>query len=175
MPILNILIAPHPILSKKAYTVEVIDGQVRKELDDMVETMYADRGIGLAANQVGILKRMIVMDVGGDNSLTEEEKPIQPKIYKFINPIIEEESEETVLFEEGCLSAPGQRVLIERPISIRLRYLDENGAEKAENFEGLQARCIQHEIDHLNGKTMLEYLSKLKKEMAIKKLMKYYS
>lgn len=172
MAILNILIAPHPILSTKASPVESITPEVIQQLNDMVETMHADRGIGLAANQVGITKRMIVMNVGEDNSLDEEPDPIQPQLYKFINPVIEWMSEETVVFEEGCLSAPGQGVPVERPVRVRLRYLDEAGLEKCEEFTGLQARCIQHEIDHIDGKLILDYLSKLKKELVLKKLSK---
>lgn len=175
MTTLKVLIAPHPALSEKAAPVTVFDDELRQTLKNMGETMYADHGIGLAANQVGILKRMMVMDVGEDNSLTRDSDPINPQIFYIVNPEVEWESEEKAAFEEGCLSVPGQGVTVERSTSIRLRYHDEHGTEKVETFKGLQARCILHEIDHLNGKTLLDYLSKLKKDMAIKKLVKHYS
>lgn len=176
MAVLKILIAPHPILSTVTTPVEVIDDVVKQQLKDMVETMYADNGIGLAANQVGISKRMLVMDVGEDNSIERDQTdPIDPKLYCMINPEIVWASEEKAIMEEGCLSVPGQGIPIERPVSVKVKYLDESGTETTETFVGLQARCILHELDHLNGKTMLEYLSKLKKELAIKKLEKQYS
>lgn len=175
MATLNVLIAPHPALSEKATSVTVFDDALRQQLRDMGETMYADNGIGLAANQVGILKRMMVMDVGEDNSLSRDSDPIKAQLHYIVNPIIEWESDEKVSFEEGCLSVPGQGVTVERSTSIRLRYNDEHGSEKIETFNGLKARCILHEIDHLNGKTLLDYLSKLKKDLAIKKLSKHYS
>jgi peptide deformylase len=174
MAVLTVLIAPHPILSTKAEPVATVDKEVIQQLHNMAETMYEDRGIGLAANQVGILKRMIVMDVGDDNSLTEKAHPIDQKLFYFVNPVVEWESDETVVFEESCLSVPDQSIPVERPTSIRLRYLDEGGTERIEDFHGLQARCIQHELDHINGKTVLEYLSKLKKELVVKKITKHY-
>jgi peptide deformylase len=175
MTVLNVLIAPHPALSTKAAPATTFDEGLRQHLSDMAETMYADNGIGLAANQVGILKRIIVMDVGDDNSLTKNPTPIKPQLFYFINPEIEWESDEKVIFEEGCLSVPGQCISVERSASLRLRYQDETGKEKTETFHGLQARCILHEIDHINGKTMLDYLSKLKKDLAVRKLIKHYS
>lgn len=175
MTVLNVLLASHPALSTKSTSVTEFDKNLRQQLDDMTETMYADKGIGLAANQVGILKRIIVMDVGEDNSLTKEPDPIKPRLFYFINPEIEWESPEKIDFEEGCLSVPGQGIFVERSASLRLRYQDETGEEKTETFHGLQARCILHEIDHINGKTMLDYLSKLKKDLAIRKIAKHYS
>ncbi len=175
MTILNVLIAPHPTLSTKAASVTIFDEALRQQLNDMAETMYADNGIGLAANQVGILKRIIVMNIGDDNSLTRDPTPIKPQLFYLINPEIEWASDEKVIFEEGCLSVPGQGIPVERSASLRLRYQDEKGQEKTETFHGLQARCILHEIDHINGKTMLDYLSKLKKDLAIRKLVKHYS
>lgn len=175
MTVLNVLLASHPALSTKATPVTEFDKNLRQQLNDMTETMYADRGIGLAANQVGILKRIIVMDVGEDNSLTKDPDPIKQQLYYFINPEIEWTSDEKTIFEEGCLSVPGQGILVERSTSLRLRYQDETGKEKIETFHGLQARCILHEIDHTNGKTMLDYLSKLKKDLALRKIVKHYS
>jgi peptide deformylase len=175
MAVLKVLIAPHPILSTVTASVESVDYFIKQQLKDMAETMYADNGIGLAANQVGISKRMLVMDVGEDNSIDRNKTdPIGPKLYCIINPVVVWASEEKVTMEEGCLSVPGQSVPIERPESVKIKYLDESGIEKTETFVGLQARCIWHEMDHLDGKTMLEYLSKLKKDLAIKKLTKHY-
>jgi peptide deformylase len=175
MTTLKVLIAPHPALSEKATPVTVFDDELRQQIRDMGETMYADNGIGLAANQVGILKRMMVVDVGEDNSLSRDSDPVQAQLHYIVNPIVEWESDEKAPFEEGCLSVPGQGVTVERSTSIRLRYNDEHGAEKIETFGGLKARCILHEIDHLNGKTLLDYLSKLKKDLVIRKLVKHYS
>ncbi len=172
---LRVLLAPHPDLSKITEPVTEVNDEVRTKIADMKETMYEDSGIGLAANQVGILQRIIVMDVGGDNSLTRVGNPIDSKCYVFVNPIIESTSKDVVEFEEYCMSLPGVGVLIERPIALKLRYLDEEGKEYIEDFSGLMARCIQHEIDHLDGKTTLFYLSKLKKERALKKIAKHYA
>lgn len=178
MAVLDILIAPHPALSTPAKPVTDFNEEVRKCVADMKETMYhKDRGVGLAANQVGILKRIIVMDVGPDNNLLERGQgldPIDPKFYVFINPVIEETSEATVVYDEYCMSIPGIGVPVERPISVKVRFFDENGKEHTEHFTGLQSRCLQHEIDHIEGKTGLDYLSKLKRERAIKKVAKHY-
>lgn len=175
MAVLKVLIAPHPILSTVTTSVESVDDHIKQQLKDMAETMYANNGIGLAANQVGISKRMLVMDVGEDNGIDRGKiDPIGPKLYCIINPVVVWASEEKVTMEEGCLSVPGQGVPIERSTSVKIKYLDEAGADKTVIFNGLQARCILHEMDHLDGKTMLEYLSKLKKELALKKLTKNY-
>ena len=175
MPVLKVLIAPHPILSTATTSIESVDDHIKQQLKDMAETMYANNGIGLAANQVGISKRMLVMDVGENNSIEKDmTDPIGPRLYCIINPEVVWASEEKGTMEEGCLSVPGQGVPIERSTSIKIKYLDETGAEKTEAFAGLQARCILHEMDHLDGKTMLEYLSKLKKDLALKKLTKNY-
>lgn len=176
MAVLKVLIAPHTILSTVTTPVKVVDDVIKQQLKDMAETMYTDNGIGLAANQVGISSRMLVMDVGDDNSTVRDQtESIEPKLFCIINPEIEWASEEKSTMEEGCLSVPGQGIPVERPNSVRIKYLDENGTEKTETLHGLQARCILHEIDHLNGKTMLEYLSKLKKDLAVKRLLKHYS
>lgn len=174
MTTLNILVAPHKILSTKADSVQEINAEVKQLVNDMIETMIEDRAIGLAANQVGILKRVIVMNVGDDNSLTGELNSIEPKTYSFINPEVVWESEEKTMFEEGCMSIPGQGVKIKRSTEVKLKFLDLEGVEHVEHFKGLQARCVLHELDHLNGITMLDYLSKLKRSFAEKKLMKHY-
>ena len=133
-------------------------------MDDMLETMYAAPGIGLAAIQVGILKRLVVIDISKGE---EEKKPIF-----LINPQIVHQSKKTSVYEEGCLSLPGQFAEIERPAECTIKYIDYNGKEKDLKADGLLATCIQHEVDHLNGILFIDYLSKLKKDMIIKKLVK---
>ena len=130
----------------------------------MLETMYAAPGIGLAAIQVGILKRLVVIDISKGE---EEKKPVF-----LINPRIIHRSKKTSIYEEGCLSLPGQFAEIERPAECTLKYIDYNGKEKELKADGLLATCVQHEIDHLNGILFIDYLSKLKKDMIIKKLVK---
>ena len=160
----SIVIEPDPILREKSQNLEIFNDETRKLLDDMLETMYAAPGIGLAAVQIGILRRCIVIDV----SKQEEKK--DPLI--LINPIITFQSKNTSTYEEGCLSLPGFFAEIERPAECHLDYLDYNGKKKKLKAEGLLSTCIQHEIDHLNGVLFIDYLSKLKKDMIIKKLVK---
>ena len=160
----KILIEPDPILRKKCEPLEKVDAETKKLMDDMLETMYAAPGIGLAAVQVGILKRLVVIDI---SKAEEKKKPIF-----LINPQIIHQSEKTSVYEEGCLSLPGQFAEIERPAECTIKYIDYNGKEKDLKAEGLLATCIQHEVDHLNGILFIDYLSKLKKDMIIKKLVK---
>ena len=160
----KILIEPDPILRKISAPLEKVDKHTRKLMDDMLETMYEAPGIGLAAVQVGVLKRLIVIDI----SKGEQEK--NPLF--LINPEITFKSSKTSIFEEGCLSLPGHFAEIERPAECHLKYLDYNGKEKKLTAEGILATCIQHEIDHLDGVLFIDYLSKLKKDMIIKKLKK---
>ena len=160
----KILTEPDPILRKKCEPLEKVDAETKKLMDDMLETMYAAPGIGLAAVQVGILKRLVVIDI----SKTEEKK--QPIF--LINPQIIRQSKKTSVYEEGCLSLPGQFAEIERPAECTLKYIDYNGKEKELKADGLLATCVQHEVDHLNGILFIDYLSKLKKDMIIKKLVK---
>ena len=160
----KILTEPDPILRKKCEPLEKVDSDTKKLMDDMLETMYAAPGIGLAAVQVGILKRLVVIDI----SKTEEKK--QPIF--LINPQIIRQSKKTSVYEEGCLSLPGQFAEIERPAECTIKYIDYNGKEKDLKADGLLATCIQHEVDHLNGILFIDYLSKLKKDMIIKKLVK---
>ena len=164
MSLKNIIIEPDPILRKESETVENIDDNIRKLLDNMLETMYAAPGIGLAAVQVGILKRVIVIDI----SKNEEKKT--PLF--LINPEIISKSKKTSVYEEGCLSLPGHFAEIERPAECQIKFVDYNGKEKELLANGLLATCIQHEVDHLNGVLFIDYLSKLKKDMIIKKLIK---
>ena len=164
MPSRKIIIEPDPILRKKCEPLEHIDNDVRKLMNDMLTTMYEAPGIGLAAIQVGILKRIVVVDTSKDD---ENKNPLF-----LVNPEIIHKSKETSVYEEGCLSLPGQFAEIERPAECRVKYIDYEG--KANNLEatGLLATCIQHEVDHLNGILFIDYLSKLKKDMIIKKLVK---
>ena len=166
MTVLDILIAPHPTLKAKAKPVETIDDGLRQLLDDMLETMYDAPGIGLAANQIGELQRVLVMDCG---SRTEDEAPRPMKI---INPQITGISEEMSSYEEGCLSIPEQYADVERPAAVQVRYQDETGAQQEQIFTGLEATCIQHEIDHFDGILFIDHLSNLKRNMLMKKLRK---
>ena len=160
----KILTEPDPILRKKCEPLEKVDTETKKLMDDMLETMYAAPGIGLAAIQVGILKRLVVIDI---SKAEEKKNPIF-----LINPQIIHKSKKTSVYEEGCLSLPGQFAEIERPAECTLKYIDYNGKEKELKADGLLATCVQHEVDHLNGILFIDYLSKLKKDMIIKKLVK---
>tara|TARA_Y100001970_G_scaffold59935_1_gene76343 strand:+ start:24 stop:548 length:525 start_codon:yes stop_codon:yes gene_type:complete len=164
MTMRKILIEPDPILRKKCSPLEKVDDQTRKLMKDMLETMYKAPGIGLAAIQIGILKRIIVIDISKDE---EKKNPLF-----LINPEITFRSKNTSVYEEGCLSLPGQFAEIERPAECHLKYLDFDGKIKELKAEGLLSTCIQHEVDHLNGILFIDYLSKLKKNMIIKKLLK---
>ncbi len=160
----KILIEPDPILRKKCLPLETVNDDTRKLMKDMLETMYKAPGIGLAAIQIGILKRVVVIDI------SKEEEKKSPLF--LVNPEITYRSEKTSVYEEGCLSLPGQYAEIERPAECRLKYIDYDGKPKDLKAEGLLATCIQHEVDHLNGILFIDYLSKLKKTMIIKKLVK---
>ncbi len=161
----NIVIEPDPILRKKSEKLEKVNLETQKFLDDMLDTMYSAPGIGLAAVQVGVLKRLIVVDI------TKEDEKKNPLF--FINPIITQKSDKTSIHEEGCLSLPGYFAEIERPAECQVEYLDYNGNKRSLKATGLLSTCIQHEIDHLNGILFIDYLSKIKKDMIIKKLTKY--
>ena len=160
----KILIEPDPILRKKCEPLEKVDDSLRKLMDEMLLTMYDAPGIGLAAIQVGILKRIVVVDI------SKEEEKKNPLF--LINPQIIRKSKNTSIYEEGCLSLPGQFAEIERPAECELKYIDYIGNEKILTANGLLATCIQHEVDHLDGILFIDYLSKLKKDMIIKKLVK---
>ena len=160
----KILTLPDPILRKTSEPVEKIDKKVKNLMDDMLETMYAAPGIGLAAVQIGILKRIIVIDLSKEG---EKKKPIF-----IVNPEIISQSSDLVSYEEGCLSIPNQFAEVERPNTCKIKFLDYEGNKKELEAKGLLSTCIQHEIDHLNGILFIDYLSKLKKEMIIKKVKK---
>lgn len=161
----KILVEPDPILRKKCQPLEKVGDEERKLMNDMLETMYNAPGIGLAAVQIGILKKIVVIDVSKEK---EKKSPLF-----LVNPKIIKQSKTTSVYEEGCLSLPGQFAEIERPAECTLKYIDYYGKEKKLNADGLLSTCIQHEVDHLNGILFIDYLSKLKKDMIIKKLVKY--
>ena len=167
MTIRKILTEPDPFLRQKSKIVEQVDDEVRNLMDDMLETMYAAPGIGLAAIQIGVPKRVIVIDLS-------KEKEKKDPMY-FINPEIVTKSEKDASYEEGCLSVPNQFAEINRPNTCKVKYLDYKGDEKILDAKGLLATCIQHEIDHLEGILFIDYLSKLKRSMIIKKLSKLKS
>ena len=164
MSVRNIIIEPDIILRKKSEPLNEVNNDTRKLLDDMLKTMYAAPGIGLAAVQIGILKRVIVIDI---SKKEEKKNPIF-----LINPEITYKSKETSIYEEGCLSLPGHFAEIERPAKCKINYIDYHGKKAELEAEGLLSTCVQHEIDHLNGILFIDYLSKLKKDMIIKKLKK---
>ncbi len=164
MAILPIITAPDPRLKTVSDPVEQVDDALRKLMDDMLETMYDAPGIGLAAIQVGVPKRVIVMD------LAKEGEPAAPRY--FVNPAISNTSEEMATYEEGCLSVPDMYEDVERPATARVTYLDYNGQEQSEDIDGMLATCLQHEMDHLNGILFIDHLSKLKRDMIIRKLLK---
>ncbi len=164
MTIKKILTIPDPILRKKSTPVTQVNKDTQSLMDDMLETMYDAPGIGLAAIQIGVPKRVIVMDLSKDN---DEKKPLY-----FVNPEIVWKSKLNSSYEEGCLSIPNQFAKIERPEKCHIKFLDYNGVQKEIKADGLLSTCIQHEIDHLNGVLFIDYLSKLKKDIIIKKVSK---
>lgn len=164
MALRDILVVPDPVLKQVSTPVEVVDDALRALMDDMLETMYAAPGIGLAAIQIGVPKQVIVMDLA-----RPDEEP-QPRY--FVNPEILWASEETAPYEEGCLSVPEIYDEVERPAKVKLRYLDYHGKEVVEDADGLFAVCIQHEMDHLKGVLFIDYLSRLKRDRAVAKVKK---
>lgn len=164
MAIRPILTVPDPVLKQVSKPVEAVTDDTRALMDDMLETMYAAPGIGLAAIQIGVPLNIIVMDLAKD-----DEKP-NPRY--FINPEILEDVDTTQPYEEGCLSVPDVFDVIDRPERVKLTYLDYNGERVTEWAEGLYATCIQHEMDHLKGIVFIDYLSRLKRERAVKKVQK---
>ena len=164
MTVKKILTEPNKILRQISEPVEKVGDDERRLMDDMLDTMYAAPGIGLAAIQIGIPKRIVVMDISRDENKKE------PRY--FVNPIIKNKNEEKARYEEGCLSVPDQFAEIERPNMCEVEYLDYEGTKQKLKADGLLATCIQHEMDHLDGILFIDYLSKLKKSMIIKKLSK---
>ena len=169
MAILPIIETPDPRLRTVSTPVEAIDAELQTLIDDMFETMYAAPGIGLAAIQVGVPKRLLVIDLQEEEA--DDGKPIRdPRV--FINPEILEESEEVQLYNEGCLSVPDQYAEVERPAVIRARWQDREGKTHEEQLDGLLGICLQHEMDHLEGILFIDHLSRLKRDMVLKKLLK---
>ncbi|HJD60103.1 MAG TPA: peptide deformylase [Rickettsia endosymbiont of Omalisus fontisbellaquei] len=169
MSILPIVTAPDERLKQKSQSLLEVTDQTRKFMDDMVKTMYHEDGGGLAAVQVGVLKRILIVDIK-DHDKVERPKDFYPLF--IVNPEIIEKSDELVIANEGCISLPEQRVDVARPESIKIRYLDYHGKSQELEANDWLARVIQHEYDHLEGKLMIDYLSSLKRDVALRKLKK---
>jgi peptide deformylase len=169
MAILPILTIPDKRLREKALPISKVDSYIKNLMKDMLETMYHDKGIGLAANQVGILKRVIVIDI---QDIDDEERPEGFFPLFMANPECKFYSEEMSAFNEGCLSVPDEIIEVTRPKSIKVQYLDYNNCVQTIESSAFLARVIQHEMDHLEGKTILDYVSKLKRDILIKKFIK---
>jgi peptide deformylase len=166
MALLDIITLPDAKLRLVSEPVERIDDETLRFMDDMLETMYDAPGIGLAAIQVGVPRRIVTIDVSG------REEGSEPEPLFLINPEILTSSDERSVYEEGCLSIPDYYAEVERPASLRIRYLDRDGKLQELEADDLLATCIQHEIDHLDGKLFIDYLSRLKRDMVIKKFVK---
>lgn len=164
MAILPIVWAPDPVLKAKCARVETVDDEVRRLMDDMLETMYDAPGVGLAAPQVGVKRRVIVVDCA-----RADEKPAP---IRMVNPELIAVSEAETTNEEGCLSLPGHYADVTRPAEAKVRYLDETGATREIEADGLLATCVQHEIDHINGILFVDHLSALKRNMILRKMVK---
>ena len=164
MSIKDIITVPNETLKKISNPIEKVGVNEKKLINDLFETMYDSKGIGLAAVQVGILKRILVIDL---STKDEKKKPLS-----FINPIIKSVSDETSTYEEGCLSIPDTFIEIERPKVCEVEYIDIDGKKKNLKCDGLLSTCLQHEINHLDGKLIIDYLSKLKRDIVIKKISK---
>jgi peptide deformylase len=164
MALRDIIVLPDKRLRLKSKPVAGIDSNTRKLVEDMFETMYKAPGIGLAAIQVGVALRLVVMD------LSKKENEAEPKV--FVNPEIVSSSEEKSVYEEGCLSIPEVHEDVERPARVKVKYLDLDGNAREDDAEGLFATCIQHEVDHLNGVLFIDHISKLKRDRIIKKFVK---
>jgi peptide deformylase len=163
MALLHIIETPDPRLKTKSVSVDHVDDALRRLMDDMLETMYHAPGIGLAAIQVGVAKRVLVIDL-------QENEARNPRY--FVNPEIIWASDDLSVYNEGCLSVPEQYAEVERPAQIRVRYLDYDGVVREEEMDGLLATCLQHEMDHLEGILFIDHLSKLKRDMLLRKLTK---
>ena len=185
MSLLKIITVPDPVLKTVAQPVARVDDTIRKRLEDMRDTMYDAPGIGLAANQVNVLQRLIVCNVqdgtweySGEEKngvlRLESQRPAEEKNQPLLmaNPVVIWESEQHSVYEEGCLSIPGQYADVERPASVRVKYLDIDNQEQEILAEGLLSHCVQHEIDHLNGVLFIDYLSSLKRNMMLRKVAK---
>jgi peptide deformylase len=172
MAVLPIVTAPDPRLKKVSKPVAEVNAEIRKLMDDMLETMYASNGIGLAAIQVGEAKRILVMDVEHGSSRYEDSGTGEGRPLFMVNPEVIEASEEEGVYQEGCLSFPGQYADVIRPKTVRIKYLDYDGKEQILDADELLATCVQHEMDHLNGIVFVDHLSRLKRDMILRKLKK---
>lgn len=176
MAVLPLVYSPDPRLKIKSEPVEKVDKEIRKLLDDMLDTMYEMNGVGLAGVQVGVHKRVLVMDTGQSGRYADENDETPPKgrvsPVKMVNPEIIWTSEDDSPYEEGCLSFPGQYAEVKRPAVVKVRYLDENGEIRHMDCEGLTATCVQHEIDHLDGITFVDHISRIKRDMILRKMKK---
>ena len=170
MSVLKILEVPDPLLKQKSEPVEEVTAEIRKTLDDMLETMYQAGGVGIAAPQVGILKRMLVIDTSKSTRYGNQEKTAEPIFV--INPEITKKSLETKDFEEGCLSVPNKRASVTRPAAITVEYQDKNGTRITRNLEGFLAVVFQHEIDHLDGVLYIDHLSASKRKTLLNEVEK---
>ncbi len=172
MDLLDIITLPDRLLREKSAPVERIDDDLKRFMDQMLETMYAAPGIGLAAVQVGVPRRVITIDVVAKESEEEEGSETSRDPIFLINPEIVWRSEEPGIYEEGCLSIPEYYAEVERPARIKFRYLDREGKEQEREADGLLATVVQHEVDHLDGRLFIDHISKLKRDMVIKKFTK---
>ena len=172
MSLLRIYEAPDPMLRQISTPVEAVDDELRALIADMFETMYDAPGIGLAAVQVGVPRRLLVMDLQEPSDPEDEASPPVKEPRVFINPEILSHSDSEVPYTEGCLSVPDQYAEVMRPDRIRARWMDEHGKRHEQQLDGLLAICLQHEMDHLEGVLFIDYLSKLKRDMVLKKLAK---
>lgn len=186
--IYDILVAPDPILKTVSTEIGQVDDEIRRQMDIMLNTMYDDNGIGLAANQVGKLNRVLVMDVpegvwkydGTDKhgvlkiAASHDKSGSEPKsqVIQMANPEIIWQSEERSVYDEGCLSLPGHYAVVERPAKVRIKFLNRQGKAEEKEFAGLDSHCVQHEIDHLDGLIFVDHISRLKKDRIMRKLVK---
>ncbi len=174
MSLLSIIEVPDPLLRAQSAPVERIDDELKQLVADMFETMYQAPGIGLAAIQVAIPRRLLVIDLQDPEPVAEgeEEGPPVKRPHVFINPEIVRRSDERKSYNEGCLSIPDQYAEIERPDIVQARWLDEHGKQQQGEFDGLMSVCLQHEVDHLNGILFIDHISRLKRDMIVKKVVK---
>lgn len=164
MSLMKVFEVPEPILRQKAEKIEKVDDKIARVLDDMLETMYATNGVGLAGNQVGLAKRLVVIDCAGEGE--------EPDVLQMVNPVIIEHSDETICKSEGCLSVPREYADVERWATVTVQYLDKKGKMRTRSADGLLAKAIQHELDHLEGILFIDYLSPLKRNKLLHHLEK---
>ena len=169
MALLHIIEVPDPLLRAPSAPVETVDGELKRLIADMFETMYEAPGIGLAAVQVAVPRRLVIIDLQDPEE--EDGEPVK-RPHVFINPEILARSDARKTYNEGCLSIPDQYAEIERPDTVRARWLDEQGKAREGEFDGLMSVCLQHEVDHLNGVLFIDYLSRLKRDMVVRKVVK---